>query len=39
MGYYDLIFSAGAMIGQSCIVFLLLALMFDFMRSMIFSKQ
>ena len=38
MSYFDLVFVAGTQVGQGCIVFLLLALMFDFMRSMIFSK-
>lgn len=39
MGYYDLVFEAGAEIGQACIVFLLLALLLDYMRTMIFYNE
>jgi hypothetical protein len=39
MNYYDLVFKGGAIIGQSCIVFLLVALTFDYMRTMIFYNE
>lgn len=39
MNYYDLIFEAGSVIGQSCIVFLLVAILFDYLRTMIFYNE
>lgn len=38
MTYFDLVFSAGAEIGQSLIVFLLVAITFDYIRQALFNK-
>lgn len=39
MTYYDLVFVAGAQIGQSLIVFLLVAIFFDFVYKMLFYNN
>lgn len=39
MTYYDLVFNAGAEIGQGLIVFLLIALIFDYLYKMLFRDR
>ena len=39
MTYYDLVFVAGSEIGQSLIVFLLVAITFDYIRRCLFERN
>lgn len=39
MDYGDLVFEVGTIVGQSCIVFLLVALLFDFVYKMLFYNN